>query len=162
AAGAVEREHREAAKRLAQRVVAHEPLQLTGDLRVAAEREVRFEPLLERREAELVQPVDLVACERLLLEAGERPTPPKAERRAQRSLPRPPGCELGAVVPDGERAEDPEFQTSNVTPATAKLHLPRTYRAAVPRLPARRLLARTIATRDQRQKRRPPMKTLKT
>ena len=83
AAGAVEREHQQAAQALAQRVLAHERLELGHGLGVAAEREVGLEPLLERDEAQLLEPADLVAGERLVAEVRERRPAPEPERPAQ-------------------------------------------------------------------------------
>ena len=69
---------------LAQRVLGDERLELADELRVAAEREVGVDPLLERREAELLEPDDRGLRERLVGEVGERGAAPERERLAQR------------------------------------------------------------------------------
>ena len=82
-AGAVEREDREAGEALAQRVITHEPFELADDLCVPAEREVGLQPQLERGQAQLLQPPDLVARERLVLELRKRRPAPEPEGFAQ-------------------------------------------------------------------------------
>ena len=57
-ARAVEREHQLAAEPLAQRVLGDERLELGDERGVPAEREVCVDPLLERREAQLLEPLD--------------------------------------------------------------------------------------------------------
>ncbi len=71
-AGAVEREDQQPGEALAQRVVANEPFELADDLGVAAEREVGLEAQLERGQPQLLEPADLVARERLVLELRKR------------------------------------------------------------------------------------------
>ena len=48
-------------------------LELGDERKVAAERELRVDPLLDRRESQLLEALDLDTCERLELEVGERP-----------------------------------------------------------------------------------------
>ena len=55
---AVEREHELTAQPLAQRMLAHQRLQLTGEARVLAERELRLDAQLDRRQPQLVQADD--------------------------------------------------------------------------------------------------------
>jgi hypothetical protein len=50
---------------------------------VAAERELRLDSLLERREPDLLEALDRRAGERLVGEIGERRTAPEAERLPQ-------------------------------------------------------------------------------
>ena len=83
AAGAVEREHQQPADVLAERMLAREHLQLGDGLRVPAEREVGLEAVLQRDEAKLLEPGDLVAGERLEREVPERRAAPQAERPAE-------------------------------------------------------------------------------
>ena len=58
AARAVEREHLLAAQPLAQRVLGDERLELGDERRVPPERELGVDPLLERREPQLLEPLD--------------------------------------------------------------------------------------------------------
>ena len=58
AAVAVEREHELAAQPLAQRMLAHERLQLADHARVVAERELRLDAQLDRRQPQLLQADD--------------------------------------------------------------------------------------------------------
>ena len=64
-------------------MVADEPFELADDLCVAAEREVGFEAQLERGQAQLFEPADLVARERLVGEVRKRRAAPEPERLAQ-------------------------------------------------------------------------------
>jgi hypothetical protein len=50
-------------------MLPHERLELGHHVRVAAEREVGREPLRQRGESQLLEPRDLVARERLVLQA---------------------------------------------------------------------------------------------
>ena len=54
----VEREHQLRAQPLSRRVLHRELVELTDDLGVTAEVEVRIDPQLERRKLDLVQPLD--------------------------------------------------------------------------------------------------------
>ena len=83
AAGAVEREHQLAAQALPQRMLGDERLELADELGVTAERQVGVDPLLERRQPQLLQPRDLGLGERLVGEVGERRPAPQRERLAQ-------------------------------------------------------------------------------
>ena len=82
-ARAVEREHQLPAQPLAVRVLRDQRLQLADQLRVAAEREVGLDPLLQRRQPQILQPAGLDARERLLVELGQRRPAPQRERLAQ-------------------------------------------------------------------------------
>ena len=75
-------------------MLGDEAFQLADELGVAAEREVRLDPPLERRESKLVQPPDRRLRERLVGEVGERRPAPERERFAE-SLSR--GRRLGTV-----------------------------------------------------------------
>ena len=63
-ARAVEREHQLAAQALAMGVLRDQRLQLADQLGVAAERKVGLDALLERREAQVVEPAALDLGER--------------------------------------------------------------------------------------------------
>ena len=74
-----------------------ECLDLADELGVAAEREVRLEPPLERLQAELFEPGNLGLRERLLCEVGQRRPAPEVESFAQ-SQPRKLGCRLPRLL----------------------------------------------------------------
>src|SRR5207247_781371 len=76
-AGAVEREHQQAARALAKRVLGDQGLELADRLVVPPERDVGVDPLLERSEAKILQPADLRLGERLVSEIGQRRPPPE-------------------------------------------------------------------------------------
>ena len=83
-AAAVEGEHALGAQALAQRVLAHERLQLAGDLGVAAAREVGVQALADAGQAEVLEPGDLGLREALVGDVGQRRAAPQRERAAQR------------------------------------------------------------------------------
>ncbi len=83
---AIQRQHQLPAQPLAQRVLRDQPLELGDEVAVASEREVGLDPLLERREAKLLEPPDSRLRKRLVGEVGERGPAPQPQRRAQ--LPR--------------------------------------------------------------------------
>ena len=95
AARPVQREHQLGAEVLAERMLPHERLQLADQLRVPSVREVELDPLLEAREAELLQTGDLGLGEALVGEVRERISAPQLER-----LPR-----LSAVAQELEAGE---------------------------------------------------------
>ena len=80
---AVEREHPLAAQALAQRVRGHERRERSDDLRVPSEPQQRLGPVLDRREAQLLQPPDLLLREVLERELCEGRTAPERERRVE-------------------------------------------------------------------------------
>ena len=82
AAGAVERNEQQLAQALAQRVFAHERLQLTDELSLPTLREVGVESLLETRKPQLLEAGDLGLREPQLCELGERRRTPQRERVA--------------------------------------------------------------------------------
>ncbi len=97
AAAAVEGEHQLPAQALSEWVLRDERFQLTDQIGVEAERQFRLDPLLERSDAQFLQPSDLGLRERLIRELGERqararaPTPPAASRPTPPALlPLPP------------------------------------------------------------------------
>ena len=79
-AGAVEREHQLRAQALAVGLLGDEPLQLGDELLVAATGEVALDPLLERRETKLLEPLGLLRGERLVAQVSERAPAPERER----------------------------------------------------------------------------------
>ena len=83
-AGAIEREHQLPAKAFAQWMLRNQSLQLRSDVGVAAESQIRLEPLLDCAEAQLVQPADLALSERVVGEVGEGRPAPEGERFSER------------------------------------------------------------------------------
>ena len=63
-------------------MLAHERLELGHGLGVAAERELGFEPQLDRGQAQLLEPRGLVAREGVVAEVGQRRPAPERERLA--------------------------------------------------------------------------------
>ena len=92
---AVQRQHELTAEALAERVALDERLELADQLVVPSEREVAVDPLLEGRQAELVEPGDLRLRERLVREVGEGRPAPERERVTE-----PVGCQLRIVARD--------------------------------------------------------------
>ena len=72
-------------------------LELADQLGIAAERELRLDPPLDRGQAQLLEPGDLRLSERLVGEVGQRRAAPERQRLG-RQLQRPLG------LPVGERA----------------------------------------------------------
>jgi hypothetical protein len=66
-------------------VIARERLELTHQPVVLAESELRIDPVLGGGEAQLLEPLDVDACERLELQVGQRPPAPQPLRLAQGS-----------------------------------------------------------------------------
>ena len=77
---AVEGQHRLPAQALPQRVRGDEGVELPADLAVTAEAEQRLEPVLRRREPHVIEAADLIACEVLECELGQRRATPDRER----------------------------------------------------------------------------------
>ncbi len=107
-AGAVEREHLLPPEPLAERLCGDEPLELPDQLGVPAQGQIGLDPLLERVQAQLLEPGDLALDELLVAEVGERRAAPQPQRVAQAR-----GRELGVAVgerapPVGEQALEPE------------------------------------------------------
>ena len=76
-------EHEQTSQPLAQRVLAHQPLELGDQLGVAANREIGVEAQLERDQPQLFQPGDRVRRKRLVAEVRQRLSPPERERLPQ-------------------------------------------------------------------------------
>ncbi len=81
----VQRQYQLRTKPLPQRVLAHERLQLTGQLRVAAQGQVSVDPVREGGDPLLVQPGDRDLRERLIADVGEGRATPHLQRAAQRA-----------------------------------------------------------------------------
>ena len=82
------------AEALAKRVLGHQLLELTHQLPMPAQRKIRRHPVLEHRQAQLLQPRDRRLRERLVREVGQRVSPPEGQRLTQRVRRR------GRLVPD--------------------------------------------------------------
>jgi hypothetical protein len=61
-------------------MLGHQALELGGDVSVAAERQVDLGPLLDRREAELLEAATLDLGEALVGEVGQRRAAPQGQR----------------------------------------------------------------------------------
>ena len=95
-AAAVEREHQLRPETLAERVVGAERFELGHERQVAAERELGVDALLDRGEAQLLEPLGLDPCEPLELEIRKRPSMPQRLGLAQQAGPRIPRRRLRA------------------------------------------------------------------
>ncbi len=80
---AVEREHQQSAEPFPERVLDDQRLELTEHLVVAAEPELGLDPVLGRREPQLVEPRDLALDERVVAEIRERLPTPERQRLLQ-------------------------------------------------------------------------------
>jgi hypothetical protein len=110
--GTVEGEHQLSAEALAVWVLAHERLELADERRVAAGGEIGVDPVLEARQAELVEPGALRLGETSLRDIGERAAAPERKRRGGLA-----GCD--------ERLEALEVELARVDakPVTGRLRL---------------------------------------
>ncbi len=93
APAAVEREHQLRAKPLMESVRHAELLELTDELAVAPAGEVGFDPLLERRKPQLLEPRRRHQGERLEQEVGECGATPECKRLSQQCR-----CRLRSAV----------------------------------------------------------------
>ena len=109
-ARAVEREHQLAAQPLAVRVLRDQRLELADQLGVAAEREVGLDPLLERRQPQILQPPGLDSGKRLLAELRQRRPPPERERLAQTADARAGSPAASASRPRKQSLEPPQVE----------------------------------------------------
>ena len=82
-AGTVERAHQLTPESLPQGVLLDELLELSHQILARTKREIRIDPLFERRESRLLQAPDLVAQERLEGEILERRSAPERQRCTQ-------------------------------------------------------------------------------
>ena len=80
--GAIEGEHQLTASALPKRVLSHERLELAHEPRGSAELELRLDPLLDRRQAQLLEARGLVLRKGLVREVAERWSAPELERFA--------------------------------------------------------------------------------
>ena len=87
AAAAIERKHQLAAQPVAEWVGGDERFQLPDKLSVAAEQELGVEPILERDDAQLIEPRGFEPGELLLVEVCERRTVPQRERLVEQRNP---------------------------------------------------------------------------
>ena len=88
AAGPVQREHQLAAQLLTERMCGRERAEPDDPIRVAPERELGLDVLLERRQPELFEPADLGLCERFvgdILECLSAPLVHRGGERGRRS-----------------------------------------------------------------------------
>ena len=88
-ARSIQREHQLRLEAFSQRVLAHQRLELADQRGVPAEREIGVDPILERREALLLQPRSLALRKRLIREVRQRRPAPQRQR-----LPQPSAREL--------------------------------------------------------------------
>ncbi len=93
-ATAVEREHELAARTLAHRVLAHELLELADEAGGSAAVELGLHPLLDRRQAKLLEPCCLVLGKLLVRKVRERRAAPQLKRFAHE-----PGPAIGVRRP---------------------------------------------------------------
>ena len=82
--GPVEREHLLRSEALAVRVLHHERVELVDQVGVAAERQVRIDPIFERSQALLLELGRGSGTERRAVELGQRRAAPERERLVQR------------------------------------------------------------------------------
>ena len=82
-AGAIQRKHQLRTQALAQRMLAHERLELADQVPVFAELELGVDALLDSRDVQLLEPSNLGLRELLLREVVERRAAPERERFAQ-------------------------------------------------------------------------------
>ena len=92
--GAVEREHQLPLQALAQRMLVNKRLELADQRLAIAQRKVRVDPILKRRQALLLEPRDLALRERLIGEIGQRR--PRHSARASRK-PLPPSSRIASL-----------------------------------------------------------------
>ena len=67
-------------------MLSNERLQLAHERGVAAVGEVGFDSVLEARQPQVLEPFDLVSCEPLVCEIGQRRSSPERERLAELAL----------------------------------------------------------------------------
>src|SRR5262249_12541473 len=81
AARAVERQHELSAQPLPQRMLGYEGLELADQVRMAGQRKVGFDSLLEDGQPQVLESGDLTLRERLVRDVGEGRSTPQRERR---------------------------------------------------------------------------------
>ena len=77
ATSAVEREHELRAQALAEGMLRDECLELSDQVATCAERELRVDQVFKRGGAQVLEPANLVQCEGLEDQVGERGTAPQ-------------------------------------------------------------------------------------
>ena len=82
-AAAIQRQHQLAAQPLSEHVLGDQRLELRHQLEMAAGRQIGIDPILQRREPQLLQPGDLALRERLAPQIGQRLPPPQRQRITQ-------------------------------------------------------------------------------
>jgi hypothetical protein len=116
-AGAVEREHRLGLQALAQRVVVCEATQLWQELGVAAELELRREPLFGRNEPQLLQALRFAARELLVGEVAVCLAAPECKRAPENRR-----CEGGVSRSGGLRPlREQAFEATRIEHAVLEL-----------------------------------------
>jgi hypothetical protein len=80
---AVKSQHEQASRALAERLLAHEALELRNELAVPAELHVRLNPVLERLQPTFFEVGDRALRKRVVGDLGERRAGPQTERLAQ-------------------------------------------------------------------------------
>ena len=82
---AVERDHELRSEAFVRGMVVDKRLQFGDDPAVLAERQLRFDALLDRRQAQFLEPGDRRGRERLVGEVGQRRPPPQRKRLPEAS-----------------------------------------------------------------------------
>ena len=90
---AIQRQHQLAPQPLTKPIRGNQRLQLRHQLVMAARRQVGVDPILQRRQPQLLQTGDLALRERLPLQIGQRLPPPQRQRITQ------PGRPITGIVP---------------------------------------------------------------
>ena len=82
-AAAIQRQHQLTAQPLPEHVLGDHRLQLRHQLEMAAARQIGVDPILQRRQPQLLQTRDLALRQRLALQIGQRLPPPQRQRITQ-------------------------------------------------------------------------------
>src|SRR5207253_2905082 len=93
---------------------ADQRLELGDEIGMGADRELCLGPFLEQSEVELLEPRDLLLCERLVADLGQRPASPHCTRRFAQRPPKRPLLRTTerdrlAALTSLQRTEDGEF-----------------------------------------------------
>ena len=81
--GAIQRQHELRTRALPERMRIDRPFELTDDLLVASERELRIDAVFDRGDAQLLETGGLGAGEVVVRELGERRTAPQPQRHIE-------------------------------------------------------------------------------
>ena len=98
AARPVKGQHQARQEPFAQRVLAHQPLELGHELGPASHRQIRLDPGLQPAQPEFLQAPGVDAGVRVVRNVRPRRTPPQSQRRAQRASGRGVVAGLGSVT----------------------------------------------------------------